>query len=277
MTTVRVLVVEDEGLIARDIVQTLVRLGYDALGPVATGEAAIEKARGLSPDLVLMDIRLKGELSGIEAAEVLRRESGPPVIFLTAHSDSATLERAKLAEPFGYVLKPFEETDLRTAIEVALYKHRMDKRLRRREEFLTLLFESMQDSVVGIDETGKITFLNKAAEALLGADARDAIGKSVMEVVSVQIPGSDGTLRRWVRDVATSGVARRIGPQAELSRRSRVIPVEGVLAPMRTDPDSKHGALLVLRDVSAEERIEMLVRERDALRAKLIKRADDLV
>ena len=127
---VSVLVVEDEPIVARDLVTTLARLGYTVTGSTAQGEEALVLARERHPDVVLMDIRLAGAMDGIEAAEHLRREDDPAVIYMTAHSDRATLDRAKLTEPFGYILKPFETRDLETHIEMALYRHEAERKLR---------------------------------------------------------------------------------------------------------------------------------------------------
>ena len=123
----KILVVEDENVVALEIKKRLLNLGYVVPSVAASGKDAISKAKGFLPDLVLMDIRLKGEMDGIEAAKQIRTEFGIPVIYLTAHSDQETLKRAKQTSPEGYILKPFEEDDLRTIIEVALYKHQKEK------------------------------------------------------------------------------------------------------------------------------------------------------
>jgi signal transduction histidine kinase len=134
MTTV--LIVEDEAIVAADLAKILRRLGYEISGLAARGEEAVALARDRHPDVVLMDIRLAGGMDGIEAAEQIRRLFDLPVVYLTAHSDRATLQRAKLTEPFGYILKPFEERELETHIEMALYKHQTEQKLRASEERL---------------------------------------------------------------------------------------------------------------------------------------------
>lgn len=129
--TPRILVVEDEAIVAMALQARLENLEYAVVGVVASGEEAIERAAELSPDLVLMDIRLDGAMDGIEAAEQIRVRFDIPVVYLTAHADRATLERAKLTGPFGYLLKPVEERALQTTVEVALYKHEMERVLRQ--------------------------------------------------------------------------------------------------------------------------------------------------
>lgn len=125
MTDAKILVVEDENIVALEIKKRLQKLGYIVPGVASTGEDAIIKAEGILPDLVLMDIMLKGEIDGIHAAGEIRSRFNIPVIYLTAYSDEETLERTKLTEHYGYILKPFEEEDLRTTIEIALYRHKV--------------------------------------------------------------------------------------------------------------------------------------------------------
>lgn len=130
MTAEKILVVEDERVVARDIEKRLKRLGYVIPASVASGEEAIEKVAELRPDLVLMDIRLKGQMDGIEAAEQIRADFDTPVIYLTAYADEATLQRAKVTEPFGYIVKPFDERDLHVAVEVALRRRLSETAIR---------------------------------------------------------------------------------------------------------------------------------------------------
>ena len=121
--TTRILIVEDEILVARDLEQQLAALGYQIVGIAATGARALQLVAETQPHLILMDIRLQGALDGITTAEQIRQQYLLPVVYLTAHTDSATVERARITEPFGYILKPFEERELRTISEMALYKH----------------------------------------------------------------------------------------------------------------------------------------------------------
>lgn len=130
MDKTKILVVEDEGIIAKDIENTLKAMGYGVAGVVVSGDEAIQKAVETQPDLVLMDIVLKGETDGVEAADRIRARLDTPVVFLTAYADEKTLQRAKITGAFGYLVKPFEERELRSTIEVALYQHEMEARLR---------------------------------------------------------------------------------------------------------------------------------------------------
>jgi len=130
----KILVVEDEGIIAKDIQMSLRHLGYEVPSTVASGEQAIKKAEVEKPDLILMDIVLQGEMDGIEAATRIRSRFDIPVIYLTSYSDKETMERAKGTEPYGYILKPFDESKVDTTIKMALLKHKMEKSFRERKK-----------------------------------------------------------------------------------------------------------------------------------------------
>src|SRR3712207_3638305 len=123
MAQANILIVEDEAVVAADLAGKLERAGYTIVGTVSKGELAIQMAQIRHPDLVLMDIRLAGSMDGIETAECLKAFADVPIVFLTAHSDRETIKRASATEPFGYILKPFDERDLATQIEISLYKH----------------------------------------------------------------------------------------------------------------------------------------------------------
>jgi two-component system, LytTR family, response regulator LytT len=136
---VNILVIEDESIVRKDIERSLEKLGYNVVGSSDTGEKAIQLARDLKPDLALMDIMLKGEMTGIEAAAAIKLENDIPVIFLTAYADESTLAKAKITEPHGYILKPFKEVDIQTSIEIAIHKHGKEAELKIENELLKSL------------------------------------------------------------------------------------------------------------------------------------------
>lgn len=140
-----ILVVEDESIVAKDIQVCLRKLGYDVVGVVSSGEEAVEKAQEFDLDLVMMDIMLKGEMSGIEAADIIRKKKSIPVIFLTAYTDRNTVDKAKETEPYGYIIKPFKEIDIQTAIEIALYKHCREMEVKKERDMYYSMVEK-QDS-----------------------------------------------------------------------------------------------------------------------------------
>lgn len=174
MTQARILVVEDESIVALDIQDRLESLGYEVPATVASGERAIEQAGALRPDLVLMDIRLQGRMDGVEAADQIRQRFGIPVIYLTANADHPTVQRAKITEPFGYVIKPFEERELHTTIEVALYKHQAEQTLKESEERYRLLVELSPEAIV-VQSQDRIVYANSAAAHLFGAASAETL------------------------------------------------------------------------------------------------------
>jgi len=177
MPNANILVVEDESIIAIDIRNRVLNLGYGVSGAVATGEDAIAIAEETLPDLVLMDIKLRGEMDGVEAASRIRLDLDIPVVYLTAYANASTLERAKFTEPFGYLVKPFEDTELQAALEIALYKHRMERRLRESEKRFRRLFENSPDAMFIADpETGEILDANPAASELLLRPNAEIVG-----------------------------------------------------------------------------------------------------
>jgi len=142
MAKTNVLVVEDESIVSKDIQHSLKKLGYNVAGAASTGEKAIDLALDIKPDVVLMDIMLKGDMTGIEAASKIREELNIPVVYLTAYADEATLSKAKVSEPYGYIIKPFKEIDIHTSIEMAIYKHAKEKEVLKERDFLYSIVES---------------------------------------------------------------------------------------------------------------------------------------
>lgn len=142
MSKTNVLVVEDESIVAKDIQQSLIKLGYNVIGTASTGEKAYALAEEFLPDIILMDIMLKGSMNGIDTAAQIKEKLGIPIIFLTAYADEGTLSKAKVTEPYGYIIKPFKEIDLHTSIEMALYKHKKESEILKEREILYSIIEN---------------------------------------------------------------------------------------------------------------------------------------
>ncbi|MBC8358463.1 MAG: PAS domain S-box protein [Candidatus Aminicenantes bacterium] len=176
----QILIVEDERIVSKDIKIRLQRFGYTVSGIAFSGEDAVKKAEELHPDLVLMDIVLEGKMNGINAAEIIRSRFNIPIVYLTAYSDKSTLERAKKTEPFGYILKPFDDRDLSTTIEVALYKHKMENRLKESEERFRQFFENAPEYCYMISSEGKILDINSSALTALGYTKEEIVGKPLL-------------------------------------------------------------------------------------------------
>ncbi len=168
MASNSILVVEDEVLVARDIKSRLLKMGYEVLGIASRGREAVSKALDLRPDLILMDINLRDEMDGVEAAMEIRLQYEVPIIFCTAYSNEETLERAKISEPYGYVLKPFDNRELEINIEIALYKHKTEKDLSETRQRLDATLTNISDGVIAADKAGHVYLLNPVAEEITG-------------------------------------------------------------------------------------------------------------
>lgn len=176
------LVVEDEKIIALDLQRRLEKFGYTVVALASDAESALQLAREHRPDIVLMDIMLGGERDGVDAAIAIREELEIPVVFLTAYADERTVERAKQAEPVGYVLKPFKERELQTTIEIALYKARVDRHLKAQEELFETLLDTIHDGLVAFDAEYAIRFMNPVAQSVTGIHEQSAIGRPLGEI-----------------------------------------------------------------------------------------------
>ena len=254
--TASILIVEDQRVVARDIEAHLTRLGYSVAGITASGSEAVRLAGELRPDLVLMDIRLEDDIDGVDAAVQIRERLRLPVIYLTAYADSETLRRAKITEPLAYVLKPFEERELRTVLEVALYKHRADRKIGESERRYAVTLASIGDAVIATDERGRITFMNPVACSLTGWPPGEAAGRPLGEVFRIV----NEFTRRPVEDPAakalqsgtTVGLANHT---LLLARDGRETPIDDCGAPI-IDDGAITGAVLVFHDVTEQRRAE---------------------
>ncbi len=165
----RVLVVEDEKIIAKDIESTLKRIGHESAGSVSKGEDAVTMTETLKPDLILMDITLKGELDGIEAAKIINDRYGVPIVFITAHQDEVTIEKTKGTNPYGYITKPLDDRDLSTAINSAMYRRDVEEKLRDAEEKYFRLSENAPDMIISQDiNSQKYNYVNNSSFKLTG-------------------------------------------------------------------------------------------------------------
>ena len=253
----RILVVEDERLVAKHIENMVRGLGYDVAAVEATGEDAVRTALEKLPDLVLMDIMLRGEMDGITASEQIWDQAAIPVVYLTAYADESTLERAKVTEPFGYLLKPFEERELYTAIEMALYKHRMDMRLKERERWLATILASISDGVISTDKEGQVSFMNSMAETLTGRNKADCLGKGLVEVLNLVGEKTGRKIPISVRNIARKAPWLPADQGLLLLRSDGRLPVEIGAALIRNEKNDIDGTVLVFRDVTQRKQQEL--------------------
>jgi PAS domain S-box-containing protein len=193
MSKKKILIVEDDGIVAMDLQFTLQRSGYNVVGHAPSGKEAIKLLGEAQPDLVLMDIRLRGILDGIQTSHKIRSQLDVPIVYLTAHADEDTLGRAQETEPYGYLVKPFQDEELRATVQMALYKHNMEKKLRESEEKYRTLSETMAQGVVYQDRDGAIIYANPAAERILGLTIDQMQGRTSTDPLwqAVKEDGSD--------------------------------------------------------------------------------------
>ena len=251
----QILIVEDESVIARDIRSTLVDLGYVVPPPVSTGEGALEAITSKRPDLVLMDIRIQGEIDGIEAAARIRESQDTPVVFLTAHADDETVGRAKATGAYGYVVKPFSERDLRSAIEVALQKHELEQHLAKRERFFATTLASIGDAVIATDRDQTITFMNPVAERATGWQASAAAGKRLGEVLRLLDGRTGAAMESPLGRALQEGTTGQLPHEALLLGSGGTRVIENSAAPI-VDDGNIVGGVLVFRDVTERRHLE---------------------
>jgi PAS domain S-box-containing protein len=247
----QILVVEDEGLIAADIRRQLERLGYAVPAIASSGEEALRAARATRPDLVLMDIHIKGDVDGIATARALKQEMQLPVVYITAHADQETVDRATITEPLAYILKPVTDGDLRSAVQIALYKYEMERRLRTSEAWLATTLRSVGEGIVATNTNGDVVFMNPVAEQLTGWSAGNAHGRQLMDILALfQEPDcrpannpifdlADGERRSYTL-IATSGISTHVEVECFENRST----------------DDLLGSIVAVRDIRVRKEME---------------------
>lgn len=251
-----ILVVEDERVVARDLEASLKMMGYNVIGTTASGEDCLERADARRPDLVLMDVRLAGALDGIETAEQLQARFDIPVVYLTAYADEYTVARARDTSPQGYVVKPFRAGELRSAIEIALFKHRAEARLKERERWFSTTLRAIADAVIAVDGNGQVKFMNRSAEVLTGAREENAKGRPLGDVLRLIDEQTRKPIVDPVHTALTRRAATRLPQNTAITTDLHELPIEDSVAPIIDDAGSLLGAVIVFRDVSE-------VRQRD--------------
>ncbi len=251
MTPSRILIVDDEVIIARELESRLLKLGYNVVAIASSGLEAIELAESTAPELILMDIVLKGELDGIEAATEIKRRMEVPVIYVTAYTDNRTLERAAITDPFAYIVKPFNERELGANIEMALFKHRAEQRARGVERWFTRAIQDTNDAVVAADEKGLITLFNEGAEAITSWKRECAMGRCIDDVVRFV---SRTTGERLPIQASVEGPTVRLADDTWLlDRLEKQLPVDATLIRLATSRERfESGVVTIFRDVTGE-------------------------
>lgn len=237
MSKTNVLVVEDESIVSKDIQHSLKKLGYNVVGSAATGEKAVELANETKPDIVLMDIMLKGDMNGIEAADQIRTTMNIPVIYLTAYADEGTLARAKVTEPCGYIIKPFKEIDIHTSIEMAIYKHKRESDVRKERDMLYSLVENKDNKdFIFVKSNSRLVKLKTKdiyfVEALKDYVVINALNTrytihSTMKDIEKKLPAEDFLRVHRSFIVRLDKIAAIEQPNLVLENDKKVIPIGG--------------------------------------------------
>jgi len=249
---VRVMIVEDESLVAKDIRNRLQKLGYAVSAMVSSGHKALQEVEEAQPDIVLMDIVLKGDIDGIEAAAAIRSRFRIPVIYVTAYADVDIMERAKTTEPYGYLLKPLDDRELLMTIEMALYKHKIEKDLKEREKWLIMTLRSIGEGIITCDTKGNVTFMNAAAESMTGWTQEDAVGKPLAEVFHTI--GENRECELFFEEVIKKGEIIHLAASTVLVTKDgteKSITDSG--APIRDEDGTILGAVFVIRDAGESD------------------------
>jgi PAS domain S-box-containing protein len=227
MDKARILIVEDEAILAMSLENKLDKLGYVILQPVATGEDAIAAVEDEQPDLVLMDIQLAGDMDGITAAGRINSFSDVPIVYLTGHSDEPLVQRAMLTSTYGYLIKPVSIEDLRVSLKVTLHQHVLDKKLQQSEARYRNIVENINDALFIHDFNGRISDVNENACRLLGYERSDLIGQDLALISSPEgichCPGRMNILRNDPRIVFETNCVRKDGTQIPVEFSSKVV------------------------------------------------------
>lgn len=249
----RVLIVEDERIVAMDIAASLRSLKYDVVGMAASADEAYDLAITHKPDIILMDIRLKGETDGIKATEKIHSFMDVPVIYLTAYADESTLSRAKLTGPYGYLLKPYEKRVLHSTIEMALYKKMVERQIEEHERWLTTILTSIGDALIATDVEVKIKFMNPVAEHLTGFKQGDVLGKHLDDVMFII---NEATNERFKNAITLYNNNPNYTEVLLENRTGFRIPIVYSSSPIKAENGGYTGIVIVFSDISEQKRTE---------------------
>jgi len=266
----QILIVEDDSDVVGYIEHLLKSLGYGVCAVVSSGEAAMQKAAEAQPDLALIDMMLAGDMDGVGVAEQMRARFNIPVVYLTAYVDQRLLKRAQITEAFGYVLKPFAERRLHLNIEIALYRHEMERKFKESEQWLSTILRSIGDAVIATDKNGRVQFINSVAEDLTGWSQKDAFGKDLEEVFNVVSEETDTPIKIHIMEALRGGIIVGLGePNILAARDGKETPIDYSAAPIRNDKKNATGVVLVFRNITRRKEAEEALRlTADALQSQ---------
>ncbi len=251
----RILIAEDESIIALDLKSSVRSLGYEVVDIVASGKDAVSSAREKNPDLVLMDISLPGEMDGIEACGCILNALDIPVIYITAHTDTATFQRAQKTNPYGYLIKPIGINDLYSAMEMAVSRYRLECKLRESEEKYRALVENINEVIITTDTEGRFTYVSPVLERVSGYRPEELLGKNFSEFIHPgDLPGLLESRERTYAGISEPydyRVITKDGTVLHVRTSSRILEKDGKVL----------GLTAVLTDITAQKHAERALAE----------------
>ena len=260
MKSNRLMIVEDEVLVSKDISSRLIHMGYEVCCSAGKGSEAIKKALDHKPDLILMDIHLRDNIDGIEAAGIIHQSYDVPIIFCTAYSNTETLERAKITAPYGYILKPFDNRELEINIEIALYKHRAEKELRETQERLNTTLRNINEGVIATDTEGRAFLVNTVAESLVGLQVGETKGIPITQMLETKDFETGSQNLDLLDQVLTKGESIWNVRQYLVRRNGSEVPIEISANAIRANRNEIIGMVISIRDISQQINFERKIR-----------------
>jgi len=279
MNNPSIMIIEDEVLVAEDLKAHIIEMGYTVSATINRGEDALKVLEGSRPDLILLDIVLAGEIDGIDVATIIKEQFHIPVIYLTAYTDKEKIERAQVTEPYGYLVKPFDERELSTTIGMALYKAEADRKLKDSHRWAHAVLTSIADAVITVDQNARIQYLNTNAERLTRWTHEEAINCELDKVLTLS-----GNQHIQLNTLAINMISRNsISIQMEaisamlVSKIGTNIPVEITMAPIRYSNGNHEGLVIAFRDITLQQQtLEMLKESNNGLEQRVLERTRKL-
>ncbi len=254
----KILIVEDERIIALDLQRRLIRFGFPVPPITTNGLDALRSIDNDKPDIILMDIMLSSDFDGIETATIIKEKYNIPLIFLTAYSDEKTVERAKKAEPYGYILKPFKEKELYTTIDIALYKFKANEKLKKQERLSAAILRSIEDGIIATNQVGLIKFMNPVAEKITNYAQEDVKNLSLDQIFELTDSKTQNIIQMPV--FSNTNTESFIFKDSFMSnKKCERIPVEGSMAPIMDKLNNIEGQVLAFRDITEKHKLSQTI------------------
>lgn len=274
----RILVAEDERIVSEDIKLTLQDLGYDVVRVVSKGEEAYQETIELNPDVVLMDIVLGGNISGIEAARKIKAQKNIPIIYLTAYADAPTIREARQTEPFGYIVKPFESRELQSVIEMALYRSEIENTLIENQQWLSTILNSIDDGVIATNQQGKITFLNPNALQMTGWTLKNALNSDFDAIFNLCNKSCLKIIRNFLMNQEQHYDKNWcLNESFLINRENKKIPIECSITPITNSERQVLGIVIVFSDITERKQAERALLESERKYRELVENINEIL